>query len=85
MRLLLIAVQNTEEVAQLLPFLECQALGGSPLRHHTPVWRMWDGEHPKGPGGNILLLKHYPWTGQLQPCAVFNFIFFHPLLPSPLS
>lgn len=77
MKLLLIVVQNTEEVAKLLPFLECQTLWRSFLWHNVPVRRMWD-------GGHLKCLKHYPQTKQFYIRNFFSFPLL-PLLPSPLS
>lgn len=79
MNLLLIVVQNTEEVAKPLPFLEHQTLWSSLLQHNVPVWRLWDGEHLKRVAGKVSFLKHYPQS------ELFHFFFLSPSFPFVLD
>lgn len=75
MNLLLIVVQNAEEVAKPLPFLEHQTLWSSLLQQNMPVWRLGDGEHLKGLAEKFPFLKRYPQTEHFFFLSPF-FLFF---------
>lgn len=80
MKLLLIIVQNTEEVAKLLPFLECQTLWRSFLRHNVPFLKDVGWRDPEGLARKYFILKMQLTSWTMCVCIYILFSSFQPFI-----